>query len=71
MTVHQRKSRPIGGFGTVMIALVLLVAVVDKSNAALQSPSAIRIIMVGVYALGLAAAFVGLWQLVATRRGGN
>ena len=67
--VQPRTLERAGLSGTVIAALVLLVAVFEKSRAAMQSPSASRMIMAGAYAVGLAAAGPALWQIVAIHRG--
>ncbi len=68
-SVWPRKRRRIGLWGTLVACSVLFVAVVDKSVAMMQSPSAGRVIMVGAYAAGLAAACFALWQIIAHRQG--
>ncbi len=56
-------------FGNVIAVLVLLIAVIEKSIAAVRSPSASRMIVAGAYAVGLAGACFMLWQIMANRQG--
>ena len=67
--VQPSTVKRVGLSGNVIAALVLLIAVIEKSIAAMQSPSAGRMIMAGAYAVGLAAACFTLWHIMAKSRG--
>ena len=67
--VQLSTLKRVGRSGNMFAALVLLIAVIEKSSAAMQSPSASRMIVAGAYAVGLAAACFTFWQLMASREG--